>query len=340
MFKFVVNRVLWTIPVMLVILVVVFWLGHAMPGSPWQNEAGGQRAMSNTSMDEVTMRALNRRFGLDDPLWKQFTNYLIGRQDADGTFICGVICGNLGPAYRQRGRSVNELLFGAPNKKKTVLESRFVYSLRLSGYAFFMAALVGIPLGIASALRQGTWFDYAVKTFASLLISMPNFVVGLLLIVVLGGTLHWIIIAPTQWQVFDFRTWFAPVFILGIGTMAAFIRLTRASILDVMRQDFIRTARAKGARLPRIVLIHLIRNALIPLITFSGPALLELFAGSFVIETMFGFPGMGREYITSVLARDYLVIMGVTLVYALMITGVNLLVDVLYGAVDPRISVR
>lgn len=340
MLKFLLHRLVWMIPVLLLILVIVFLLGHLMPGSPWSNDAGGRRAMSNISMDEATRKALDRRFGLDDPLWKQFASYMIGRVDQEGAFVCGLVCGNMGPSFRQRGRSVNDILFGAPTRDKTILESRFIYSLRLSGYAFLMAAAIGIPLGIFAALRANTWTDYLIKGLASLLISMPNFVIGLLMIIVLGGSLHLITISPINWDEFTFKTWFAPIFILGIGMTAAFIRLTRASILDVMRRDFIRTARSKGAPPPRVIALHVVKNAAIPLVTFSGPALLELFAGSFVIEFMFGFPGMASEFIRSVVARDYLVIMGVTLVYALLIAGTNLIADLAYGMIDPRIRVE
>ena len=335
MVKYILRRVFWILPVLLAILIVVFFLMHAMPGNPWDSNTG-QRALANLGVDSKTSDNLNRRFGLNDPLWKQFTSYLIGRTDQDGTFICGVVCGNLGPSYRQIGRTVQDILFSPP-KGKTFLETRFAYSLRLSGYAFLLASLIGLPLGIAAAMRQGTWVDYAVKSLATLLFSIPNFVLGLVIIIIVGSELHWIVISPTNWQDFNPRVWFAPILILGMSTMAAFIRITRASLLDVMRQDYVRTARGKGASERWIIYKHMLKNAMIPIITFSGPALLELFAGSFVIEAMFGFPGMGREFIESVLRRDYSMIMGVTLIYALLIALVNILVDVFYTVVDPRI---
>jgi len=336
MLKFIARRVIWMVPVLLVILTVVFLLMHAIPGGPFDSESSNRRALANMGMDETTKNALRQRFGLNEPLWLQFTGYLIGRSDAQGNFICGLICGNMGPSYRQRGRTVEDILFSAP-KGKTFLESRFAYSMRLSLYAFLVALLLGLPLGIISAVRQGTPVDFAIKSFSTMLISLPNFVVGLMMIIILGGELHLIVIAPTSWENLDPRVWFAPITILSLGTMAAFIRLSRASLLEVMRRDFVRTARGKGASERRVVALHILKNALIPIITFSGPALLELFAGSFVIEAMFGYPGMGREFIDSVVRLDYSMIMGVVIIYALLIAGVNILVDLLYGYIDPRI---
>lgn len=336
MLKFIVRRVLWSIPVLLAILIIVFSLMHAMPGGPWDNSGVGARALSNFTLPESTRRTLLHRYGLNEPLWKQFTSYLIGRTAQDGEFMCGLICGNLGPSYQSGGRPVNDILLGPPMRGKTVLESRFVYSLRLAGYAFLAALLVGLPLGIIAALRQDTWIDFAIKSIATLLISLPNFVIGLLMIIVLGGQLHLITISPTNWSEFVPRTWFTPIFILSIGTLAPLIRITRSSILEVLNRDYVRTARGKGAPEPRVVILHVLKNALIPVITFSGPALLELFAGTFVVEAMFGYPGMGREFVDAAVARDYSMIMGSVLIYALIIVIANIVVDVLYGIVDPR----
>lgn len=336
MVKYVIRRIVWMIPVLLVILTVVFLLMHAIPGGPFDSDGTSKRAMANMTMDNTTKKALEKRFGLNEPIWVQYTGYLIGRSDPQGNFTCGLICGNMGPSYRQRGRAVEDILFGVP-KGKTIFESRFAYSMRLSIYAFLAALLLGLPLGILSAVRQGTAVDYAIKSFSTILISLPNFVVGLMMIIVLGGELHLIVIAPTNWSNMDPRVWFAPISILSLGTLAAFIRISRSSLLEVMRRDFVRTARGKGASERRLVILHILKNAMIPIITFSGPALLELFAGSFVIEAMFGYPGMGREFVDSVVRLDYSMIMAVVIVYALLIAGVNILVDLFYGYVDPRI---
>jgi oligopeptide transport system permease protein len=339
MLQYILRRIVWLVPVLIIVLLIVFLLMHAVAGSPWDNSNGIPRAMANVGMDETTLKTLRQRYGLDQPLWMQFGKYLIGQKEKDGRFVCGLICGNMGPSIRQAGQTVQEILFEAP-KNGTVFESRFFYTLRLSMYAFALALAIGLPLGILAAVRYGTWIDYAIKSFATLLISLPNFVVGLVIIIVLAGNLNIITVAPSSWKVFDLRVWGAPILILSIGAMASFIRLTRSSLLDVITKDYVRTARGKGAHERRIIWLHVLKNALIPLITFSGPALMELFAGSFVVETMYGYPGMGRLFINSVVNLDYFLILGVALVYALMVVLANLTVDLLYGWVDPRIRVE
>ena len=335
MMRYFLRRLLWVLPVVLSIIIVVFFLMHAIPGSPIDT-GDGRPALPNAGLDETTRAALMRRFGYDQPVWKQLGYYLFGRATPDGGFDCGLICGDLGPSFRQRGRPVQDILF-APPKNGTVFESRFGYSLRLTLYAFTAALMTGISLGALAAVRHHTWLDRLVKIIATLLIALPNFVTGLLIIIVLGGELHLIQIAPSNWQTWDPKVWFAPIFILSLTTTAAFIRLTRASLMEVMRKEFVRTARAKGASERRVINLHIMRNALIPIITFSGPALIELFAGSFVIEVMFGYPGMGREFIQSVTRLDYSMILAVALIYGLLIAGINIVVDLLYGMVDPRI---
>lgn len=337
MLRFIARRVVWMFPVLLVILAAVFLLMHAIPGGPWDSDGIEKRAMNTVMMDPISKKALYQRYGLDDPLWLQFTGYLIGRKDpASGTFICGLVCGNMGPSYHARGMTVQEILF-KPMEGNNLFTSRFAYSLRLSSYAFLLALLVGLPLGVLAAVRAGTWADYAIKSFATLLISVPNFVLGLILLIVLSGNLHLIVVAPIEWNTLDPRVWATPVIILSVGVMAGLIRLTRAALLEMLRRDYVRTARAKGLREELVVYRHMLKNALIPIVTFSGPALLELFAGSFVVEVMFSYPGMGRQYIEAARTLDYAMILGVTLVYALMIALVNLVVDLLYGAIDPRI---
>jgi oligopeptide transport system permease protein len=339
MLRYILRRIVWLVPVLFIVQIIVFLLMHAVAGNPWQNPLSLPRAMANIGMDEKTLNTLRQRYGLDEPLWMQFGKYVVGQKETDGKFICGLICGNMGPSIRQSGRTVKEILFDPP-KNGSVFESRFFYTLRLSLYAFALALAVGLPMGVLAAVRYGTWIDYAIKTFATLLVSLPNFVVGLVIIIVLAGNLRIITVAPASWKTFDLRVWGVPILILSIGAMASFIRLTRSSLLDVMTRDYVRTARGKGAYEHRIIWIHVLKNALIPLITFSGPALMELFAGSFVVETMYGYPGMGRLFIDSVINLDYFLILGVALVYALMVVLANLLVDLLYGWIDPRIQVE
>ncbi len=338
MAKYIFRRIIWMVPVLLAILAIMFLLMHSIPGNPWDS-GPGKKAFYNLQMDSITLRALEQRFGLDKSLGQQFVAYLIGRYDADGQFICGIVCGNLGPSYSRRGRTVQEVLFSRL-QDSALLSSRFGYSLRLAGYAFIFAMFGGVFFGIISALNQNRILDLVIKIFSTMGIAIPNFVIGLFLLMTVGLRLHWVAIIPDSWSSASAVVWIIPVFVLGIGLLSSITRLTRASMLEVMRQDYIRTARAKGLREQSIVMLHMLKNALIPLVTFSGPALIELVAGTFIVELMFGFPGMGREYIDSVLRKDYSMILGATIVYAVMIAAVNLMVDMTYLWIDPRIQIE
>ncbi len=245
-----------------------------------------------------------------------------------------LVCGNLGPSYRTRGRTVQDILFSPP-EEKPFWYSRFGYSVRLGLIALSMAIFVGIPIGVIAALRQNTIVDYASLFIATLGISVPSFVMGILLIIVFASWLGWIDVVPKKWD--TFRPWIVPAAVLGFGTMAYAARLTRSSMLEVLNQDYVRTARAKGLAERVVVVVHMIKNALIPVVTILGPALAALVTGSFIIETMFGFPGMGRAYVQSIGQRDYSMIMGTTLIYAVLVAGANLSVDLVYVLIDPRI---
>jgi len=293
--------------------------------------------MFSVQADSATLRTLERRLGLDKPLWRQFIRYVLGDLDEDGKFVCGLICGDLGPSYRQRGNTAQNMLFGAP-EGKPFWQSTFFYSIRLALLALFFALAVGIPAGVTAALKQDTWIDHGITFIATLGISIPNFVIGLLLIATLVAAGVGFSVVPRSWS--DPSAWIIPVVVLGLSTMASTTRLTRASMLEVMRADYVRTARAKGLAEKTVVSAHIFRNALIPVVTLLGPALAELIAGSFVIEMMFGFPGMGRLYTDSVVWKDYPLILSATLLYAMLVTLVNLGVDFTYGLLDPRIRVK
>lgn len=328
MIKYILRRLLWLIPVILVVSAITFILMHNTPGGPWD------RDMSSRQVDDNTQRLLNDYYGLDKPLWRQFMAYIIGDTNLSGEFKCGVICLNLGPSYRRRGVYVQEILFNPP-VDKSFFESKFGYSMRLGLLAVTMAVVIGIPVGVVSALKQNTWIDYLSLFIVTIGISVPGFVLAIFLIILFGSTLHWIPIAPDNWD--SLSVWLMPAVVLGFGTMARTARLTRGSMLEVTRMDYIRTARAKGLAERVVVYRHMIKNALIPTITFLGPALAGLVTGAFIIETMFSFPGMGREYVTSIQNRDYSMIMGTTLLFAVLVALANLSVDVIYVFLDPRI---
>lgn len=328
MIKYILRRLLWLIPVILVVSAITFILMHNTPGGPWDRDPSARQ------VDDNTQRLLNDYYGLDKPLWRQFMAYIIGDTNLSGEFKCGVICLNLGPSYRRRGVYVQEILFNAP-EDKSFFESKFGYSMRLGLLAVTMAVVIGIPVGVISALKQNTWIDYLSLFIVTIGISVPGFVLAIFLIILFGSTLHWIPIAPNNWD--SLSVWLMPAVVLGFGTMARTARLTRGSMLEVTRMDYIRTARAKGLTERVVVYRHMIKNALIPTITFLGPALAGLVTGAFIIETMFSFPGMGREYVSSIQNRDYSMIMGTTLLFAVLVALANLSVDVIYVFLDPRI---
>ncbi|KPL91598.1 ABC transporter permease [Levilinea saccharolytica] len=328
MSRYIMRRLLWLIPVIIVVSGITFILMHSAPGGPWD------RDLSARQVDANTQKRLNEYYGLDKPLWRQFLAYMIGDFRKDGSFDCGLICADMGPSYRLRGMSIQDILF-MPPEDKNFFYSRFGYSLRLGILALSFAIFFGIPAGVISALKQNTIIDYASLFVATLGISVPSFVIAIFLIIIFASWLHWIKIIPKTWD--DVSVWVLPAVILGFGTMANTTRLTRASVLEVLRQDYVRTARAKGLGEFLVVVRHILRNSLIPVVTLLGPALAGLVTGSFIIETMFGFPGMGRAYVTAISQRDYSMIMGTTLIYALLVALANLSVDITYVILDPRI---
>ncbi len=336
--RFLLRRLIWTVPVLVAVSAIVFLLMHAVPGSPWDAREGS-RALPNTQKDPITLATLDRRYGLDLPLWQQYVRYMIGYRDNEGAFRCGALCGNLGPSYRQPGRTVEEIFFEPP-ENLTVWQSRVGYSLRLGLYGFAFAVLVGLPLGILAAVRQNQPIDVGIRMLTSVGVAIPNFVLGLILIMILGTGLGLITLTPTSWATASPATWIVPVFVLGFGAMTAIARLTRASLLETMRQDYVRTARAKGLRERTIINVHVLKNALIPVVTMLGPIMAELITGAFVIETMFGFPGIGREYVEAVNSKDYSMILGITLLFALLIVVANWTVDLSYSLIDPRARVE
>jgi oligopeptide transport system permease protein len=329
MITYLIRRLFWLIPVLFIITLVTFLLMHAAPGGPWDRDPDRRQ------VDPATQEMLNREFGLNKPMWRQYVAYVIGDFDSDtGQFVCGAVCGNLGPSYRQRGRTVQEILFKAP-EGKPFWHSAFGYSIRLGLLALSLAVFIGIPAGILSALRQNSWIDYSSAFITTFGISVPSFVIGIYLIIIFAVTLHLIPVIPRNWS--DPRSWAIPGLVLGFGTMAFTARLMRGSMVEVMRQDYIRTARAKGLQEQVIIRRHMIKNALIPVVTILGPALAALVTGSFIIETMFGFPGIGREYVQAISNRDYSMILGTTLLYGVLIALANLSVDIIYSILDPRI---
>jgi oligopeptide transport system permease protein len=333
MLTFILRRILRGALVLLGVALAAFFLMRAIPGNPWANYLDSTQARSGSGIDLLTLKELNRQYGLDLPAWRQFGRYVVGHVEKGEGFSCGAICGNLGPSFRYRGRSVVEVLFEPPEDTPS-WKSRFGYSLRLILLATLFAAGVGIPLGIFIATRPAARSRRAVSFGLAAVISVPSFALGLLVIVILASELKLISVLP-DWD--DPVAWLAPAIVLGLAPMAGIARVTRASLLQVIGEDYVRTARAKGLSSGRVMRVHVMRSALIPIITFMGPALLEMFTGLLVVESLYGFPGIGREFWQAVLALDYPMILGLTILYASAIILVTMIIEIVAEMTDPRL---
>jgi oligopeptide transport system permease protein len=310
MTTYIIRRVLWLIPVLISVSLITFILMHMAPGGPWDREPG------NKQLPEATIKRLNREFNLDKPLWQQYLLY-----------VWGAVRGDLGPSYQRPSKDVSELIV-----------ERLPYSARLGLQALALALLVGLPLGTIAALRQNSWIDYVALFFATIGVAVPSFVLGIYLILFFAVGTHWFPVVATNWD--DWRSWVLPSIALAASPAALLARLTRSSMLETLRQDYIRTARAKGLAERMVVLRHVFKNSMIPVWTVLGPITAGLVTGSFVIEQVFSVPGVGRFFVAAISQRDYSMIMGSTLFYALLVALGNLFIDITYGLFDPRIKVN
>jgi oligopeptide transport system permease protein len=305
MLRFIIRRVVWTIPVILLVILMTFLMMRMIKGNPFQN--------SERAVPESVQRNLERKFHLDQPWWKQYLFYVEGVARLD-----------LGPSLVLRNQTVND-----------IVKQHFPVSIVLGLGALIFAIAVGVPLGIAAALRRNTWLDYGAMGFANLGFALPSFLVATLFIYIFALRLKDYTHLPTNgWE--GPQYWVLPMIALGIYPMTYFARLVRGSMLETLQQDYIRTAKAKGLRWKMVVSKHVLRNSLIPAVTAAGPLLGYLITGSFIIESIFAIPGIGRYYVISVTGRDYSVVMGITVLLAVIIIIANLVVDILYGYLDPR----
>jgi oligopeptide transport system permease protein len=320
MTSFVLRRVLWTLPVILIVVTTIFFMMRAIGGDPFRH--GPLLGLTNTQQGKWTKYGdfqpesisenLHRRYGLDLPWYEQYGNYLQG-----------VAMFDFGPSLSFRNVTVNE-----------ILREQAPRSIELGALAFLWAFGLGIPLGVLAALRQGSILDAAIRFFSSLGFAVPSFLVAVLLVYVLSVKLG---IFPTNGWSESWRHKVLPSFTLGLVPLALCTRLVRGATIEALQADYVAAARAKGLRRRRVVVAHALRNALIPVITAGGPMLGYLLTGSFVIELIFSVPGIGRYYIASVSARDYNVVLGITVLLALLIILANLVVDVLHALLDPRV---
>lgn len=296
------RRILWIIPVLFTVSIITFGLMHAVPGGPWDSEK---------RLPASVQARLNAEYGLDKPVHEQYISWL-----------GGFVQGDLGPSYRFRDRRVND-----------IVADGLATTIQLGVQAFILAVLVGIPLGIFAALGHNRWPDYLSTSLSIVGIATPSFVLAILLIVVFSVQLGWF---PTGgWKTPN--AWVLPTIALAGFPIAVIARYTRASMLEVTRKDYIRTAHSKGLRGQAVVTRHMIRNALIPVVTILGPTLAFLVTGSFIIERIFSIPGVGRFYLDSITTRDYSLLMAMTMLYAFSVAFLNVVVDVLYAYIDPRI---
>jgi len=306
MLKFVIRRILWTIPVLLLVILMTFLMMRQIGGNPFRR---GERGVP-----PAIQANLEKKYHVGDPWWKQYFYY-----------TKGVFTLDLGPSLTVRTESVND-----------IIKERFPVSLHLGVLAMLWAILVGIPLGIVAALRPNSWADYITMAFVNVGYALPNFLISTLLIYFFAVRLKDETRLPTNgWDGWEY--WILPAIALGHAPMTIFARITRGSMLETLQQDYIRTAKAKGLRWRRVVGVHVLRNSLIPVVTAAGPLLGFLITGSFIVETIFGIPGIGRYYITSVAGRDYSVVLGITVMLAIIIILANMVVDILYGYLDPRV---
>ncbi|HEY8995813.1 MAG TPA: ABC transporter permease subunit, partial [Lacunisphaera sp.] len=293
MLRFVLRRLLQTIPVLFVIITATFFMVRFVPGGPFTAEK---------AIPPEILRNLEAHYGLDQPLWRQYLSYL-GK----------IARGDLGPSFKYPNRTVNE-----------IIGDKLPVSLELGGWALLVALSLGLPLGVLAAVKRNTVIDYLCSAVGMIGICVPTFVLGPLLALSLGIYLHW----------FNVSGWYGPTdrilpgITLGFVYAAYIMRLTRGGMLEVLNQDFIRTARAKGASEARIVLHHALRGGLLPVVAFLGPGIAGILTGSFVIETIFQIPGLGREFVNIAFNRDYTLVLGTVILYASLIVVCNLVVDV------------
>jgi ABC-type dipeptide/oligopeptide/nickel transport system permease component len=303
--KFIIRRIVWTIPVILLVILMTFAMMRMIKGNPFRNT---ERAVPTS-----IQRNLERKFNLDKPWYLQYVYY-----------VKGVATFDLGPSLVQRNQDVND-----------VIKQHFPVSLKLGLLAMMWAVMLGIPLGIIAALKQNTYFDYLAMGFVNMGYALPNFLISTLLIYFFALRLKDYTGLPTNgWG--GWRYWILPAIALGHAPMTVFARVVRGAMLETLQQDYIRTAKAKGLRWRRVVGLHVLRNSLIPAVTAAAPLIGFLITGSFIVEYIFGIPGIGRYYVISVTGRDYSVAMGITVLLAVLIIMANLVVDILYGFLDPR----
>ncbi|MDC0028268.1 ABC transporter permease subunit [Gammaproteobacteria bacterium] len=303
MFELILRRLGTALPVLLAVITLTFLMVHSAPGGPFDAEK---------AVTPEVLAKLNAKYNLDAPLWQQYSDYLIG-----------VVQGDFGPSFRYPSRSVTELIMtGLP------------ITFELAVYAIIFALLLGVSAGVLGALKPNTAYDYVPMTTAMLGICVPSIILGPSLILTFGIWLEWLPVGG--WGDIPGDK-ILPTITLGTAYAAYCARLTRGGMLEVLNQDFIRTARAKGLSEFRVIVVHALRGGLTPVIAFLGPAMAGLLAGSFVVETIFGIPGLGRFYVEAAFNRDYTMILGSSIFFSCLIISFNLLSDIIAASINPKL---
>lgn len=303
MLRYTLSRLVSMALVLFVITTATFLLMHAVPGGPFTAEK---------NLPESVLKNINERYHLNDPLWKQYTDYL-----------GNVVRGDFGPSFKYEARTVND-----------IIAESFPVSAELGFIAVAIAVSLGVPAGVIAALRQNRWPDYLAMFGATIGISVPSFILATLFIYLFALKLE--LLPAAMWDGPEYAV--LPAMALAAFPTAFIARLTRSSMLEVLGQDFIRTARAKGLSGFVIIWRHALKNALIPVVTYLGPLIAAILTGSFVVESIFAIPGLGRHFVTSIYNRDYTVILGITIFYSTFLVVLNFLVDLAYAWLDPRIK--
>jgi oligopeptide transport system permease protein len=304
MLRFLIRRLAVAIPTLFVVITVAFFMMRAAPGSPFDTDR---------KLPPEIKKNVEAKFGFNKPLAVQYGDYLVG-----------VLHGDFGPSLKYRDKTVLE-----------ILKENYRPSLTIGLSAFVLAIIIGANLGVIAALRQNGISDYTTMAIAIVGVCIPSFVTAPLLVLVLGSKLGWLPIAG--WDGGALPNLVMPVAVLSLPQIAIISRLTRAGMIEVLHSNYVRTARAKGLPEFRIVAKHAIRAAILPLVSYLGPAFAGLLTGSLVVERIFNLPGLGKFFVTSALQRDYTVVMGMVIFFATLILVLNLLADLLYAALDPRV---
>ena len=307
MLRYTLLRILGAIPTLLLVIALAFLMVHAAPGGPFDAER---------RLPPEVEANIAAAYHLDEPLPKQFLRY-----------VGGLVQGDLGPSYRYRDYTVSELIGSA-----------FPLSLQIGAMAMLLALLLGVSAGTTAALRQGSTFDRFLMGVSMTGISVPVFVIAPVLVLLFAVKLQWL---PAGWSGSSGAgKYVLPVITLAMPQIAYIARLTRASMIDVLGRDFVRTARAQGLGVATVVRVHALKPAMLPVLSYMGPAIAAVLTGSVVVEEVFGIPGLGQFFVTGALNRDYTLVLGIVVFYASLIVALNLIVDILYAVIDPRVRYR